>query len=42
MTSESGEDKITGFYLPGDIVGIEDISDQRHHGATITLGACRT
>jgi len=37
MTSESGEERITGFYLPGDIVGIEGISDQRHHGAAITL-----
>jgi CRP/FNR family transcriptional regulator, anaerobic regulatory protein len=37
MNSESGEEKITGFYLPGDIVGIDGISEQTYHSSAIAL-----
>jgi CRP/FNR family transcriptional regulator len=37
MNSESGEEKITGFYLPGDIVGIDGISEQAYHSSAIAL-----
>ncbi|MGS2717018.1 fumarate/nitrate reduction transcriptional regulator Fnr [Eionea flava] len=37
MGTESGEEKITGFYLSGDIVGIEGISDQRYHSSAVAL-----
>jgi CRP/FNR family transcriptional regulator len=37
MNSESAEEKITGFYLPGDIVGIDGISEQTYHSSAIAL-----
>lgn len=30
MINENGEEHITGFYLPGDIIGIDGISSGRH------------
>lgn len=37
MGTASGEEKITGFYLAGDIVGIEGISEQRYHSSALAL-----
>lgn len=37
INSESGEEKITGFYLPGDIVGIDGISEQTYHSSAVAL-----
>ena len=33
--SSNGEEKITGFYLPGEVLGLDAINSERHHyGAT--------
>lgn len=37
MTTELGEEKITGFYLPGDIVGMEGIGDDIYNNSAIAL-----
>lgn len=37
INSESGEEKITGFYLPGDIIGVDGISDNKYHSSAIAL-----
>jgi CRP/FNR family transcriptional regulator, anaerobic regulatory protein len=37
ITSSKGEEKITGFYLPGDIVGIDGIAEDRYNNSAIAL-----
>ncbi|MFT5420245.1 MAG: CRP/FNR family transcriptional regulator [Candidatus Endobugula sp.] len=40
MTTKLGEEKITGFYLPGDIVGIEGIGEDIYNNSAIALDTC--
>lgn len=35
--SDDGEEQVTGFYLPGEIVGMDGIADTRHTNSAITL-----
>lgn len=37
MINENGEEHITGFYLPGDIVGIDAVSTSRHGTTAMAL-----
>lgn len=37
VISRSGESKVTGFHMPGDIVGAEGIYTQRYHYSVIAL-----
>jgi CRP/FNR family transcriptional regulator len=35
--SENGDEQITGFYLPGEIVGLDGLSDNRYTNSVIAL-----
>lgn len=35
--SDSGEEQVTGFYLPGEVVGIEGLADDRYTNSVIAL-----
>jgi len=35
--SESGHEKITGFYLPGELVGLDGIAENRYTCSVVTL-----
>jgi CRP/FNR family transcriptional regulator len=35
--SPSGEEQVTGFYLPGEILGLDGISDDLHRNSAIAL-----
>ncbi len=37
MLNENGEEHITGFYLPGDIIGIDGVSNSRHATTAVAL-----
>lgn len=37
MLNENGEEHITGFYLPGDIIGIDGVSNSRHATTAMAL-----
>ena len=37
ITTENGDERVTGFYLPGDIVGIDGISEQRYSSSAIAI-----
>ena len=37
ILTEEGDEKITGFYLPGDIVGMEGISDKHYHNTAVAI-----
>lgn len=37
MLNEHGEEHITGFYLPGDIIGIDGVSHSRHATTAVAL-----
>ncbi len=35
--SDNGDEQVTGFYLPGEIVGLDGIADHRHTNSAVTL-----
>ena len=37
LTLADGEEQITGFYLPGEIVGLDAIGQQRHGNTAVAL-----
>lgn len=37
MLNENGEEHITGFYLPGDIIGIDGVSSGQHATSVVAL-----
>lgn len=37
ILSESGHEKITGFYLPGELVGLDGIAENRYTCSVVTL-----
>lgn len=37
MLTENGEEQITGFYLPGDIIGVDAVSSGRHATTAVAL-----
>jgi len=40
VTAEDGEEQITGFYLPGEILGIDGIGGDRHTTSVTALETC--
>lgn len=36
-SSEDGQEQITGFHLPGELIGLDAISDDRHHASAKAL-----
>lgn len=39
--SRDGDELVTGFYLPGDVVGLDAFSTGQHSGSAVALEECR-
>ncbi|MDZ7791839.1 MAG: helix-turn-helix domain-containing protein [Xanthomonadales bacterium] len=39
--SRDGDELVTGFYLPGDVIGLDAFSTGRHAGSAVALEKCR-
>lgn len=39
--SRDGDELVTGFYLPGDVIGLDAFSTGRHAGSAVALEECR-
>jgi CRP/FNR family transcriptional regulator len=41
QVSRDGDELVTGFYLPGDVIGLDAFSTGRHEGSAVALEECR-
>ena len=37
LVTNNGEEQVTGFYLPGEILGMDGIADNKYHNSSIAL-----